>query len=262
MNQFLQKFQNWLVVRGFYIAKTQNRASISDLLKLIWPVETNLQLIRLGSKTRTDGGYLVPDDLEGIQRVFSPGVADSMDFEYEFLERGIPCELIDGSIDNPPITNDLVNFRKLWLSSVTTEGSISLNDWIESRSAAGEELLLQMDIEGSEYESILSASDRTLSRFRIIVIELHDLRAVLSRQGLTLFELSMRKLLNTHVVVHAHPNNCNPPIKFDGLLWPDVLELTLIRRDCVTKIGAPARLPHHLDHDNTNLAHVQLVRPF
>jgi hypothetical protein len=261
VNQLLQKFQNWLVGRGVYLAKTQNRASISDLLKLIWPVETNLHLIRIGSKTRSDGGYLVPDDLEGIQRVFSPGVADSMDFECEFLERGIPCELIDGSIDNPPIANNLVKFSKLWLSSATTEDSISLNDWLESRAAVGEELLLQMDIEGSEYESILSASDLTLSRFRIIVIELHDLRAVFSRQGLTLFELSMKKLLNTHVVVHAHPNNCNPPTEIEGLLWPDVLELTLIRRDRVTKIGAPARLPHHLDQDNTPNRHFALAMP-
>jgi hypothetical protein len=261
VNQLLQKFQNWLVVRGLYIAKTQNRAFVSDLLKLIWPIETNLKLVRIGSKFKADGGYLVPDDLEGIQRLFSPGVSDNVDFESEFIKRGIPCELVDGSIDEPPTKDSLVTFKKLWLSSRTTDNSISLDDWVDSQSTPEEELLLQMDIEGSEYESILSASENTLSRFRIIVIELHDLRAVFSRRGLTLFELSMKKLLNTHVVVHAHPNNCNPPIEIDGLLWPDVLELTLIRRDRVTTIGAPARLPHHLDQDNTPNRHFALAMP-
>ena len=261
MNQLLQKFQNWLVVRGLYIAKTQNRASISDLLKLIWPIETNLKLVRIGSKFKADGGYLVPDDLEGIQRLFSPGVSDNVDFESEFIRRGIPCELVDGSIDEPPTKDSLVTFKKLWLSSRTTDNSISLDDWVDSQSTPEEELLLQMDIEGSEYESILSASENTLSRFRIIVIELHDLRSVFSRQGLNLFELSIRKLRSTHVIVHAHPNNCNPPIIESGLFWPDVLELTFLRKDRFAGLGLLAKLPHPLDRDNTSNKHFSLIHP-
>ena len=38
------------------------------------------------------------------------------------------------------------------------------------------DLLLQMDIEGAEWLALAQVSDRVLSRFRIIVLELHGLR--------------------------------------------------------------------------------------
>ncbi len=35
-----------------------------------------------------DGGYLVPDDLEGIEYCFSPGVSNIATFELDCLNRG------------------------------------------------------------------------------------------------------------------------------------------------------------------------------
>jgi hypothetical protein len=118
-----------------------------------------------------------------------------------------------------------------------------------------------MDIEGSEYESIISAPSDTLERFRIIVIEVHDLRAAVSRSGLVLFTLFMRKLMESHIIVHAHPNNASPPIEINGLIWPEVLELTLLRKDRAEEVGGPAQLPHPKDQDNTDRAHFYLVAP-
>lgn len=76
--------QNWVLSRGVFSARAQREQGIGDLLRLIWPENTNLGLRRIGSTFRADGGYLVPDDLEGIGRVFSPGVADNMEFEKHF----------------------------------------------------------------------------------------------------------------------------------------------------------------------------------
>ena len=43
------------------------------------PVKTEHELIRIGGSK--DGGYLVPNDLSGIQACFSPGVSDLADFK-------------------------------------------------------------------------------------------------------------------------------------------------------------------------------------
>ena len=203
----------------------------------------------------------MPQDFESVSRIFSPGVAESVEFEKHFLGLGIPCELIDGSIEASPEEHPLINFRKLWLSGETREDSICLDDWVTQRAHPNEDLMLQMDIEGSEYEVLLAASQEVLDRFRIIVLELHDLRSVFSRSGLVLFRLAINKLKTNHTIVHAHPNNCNPPLMIGGLVWPDVMEITLVRKDRIKEFYGDASLPHPLDLDNTPNPSIHLVNP-
>jgi hypothetical protein len=261
MSTTIQKLQNFLLSIGIYLAKRQITASLPELLRLVWPKETNLELVRIGSPSQADGGYLLPKDFDGVSRVFSPGVAESVEFEKHFLNLGIPCDLIDGSIQEAPEDHPLIHFQKLWLAAETTKTSICLDDWVAARAEPGEDLILQMDIEGSEYEVLLAVSQEVIDRFRIIVIEMHDLRSVFSRHGLTSFRLAMNKLLKNHIVVHAHPNNCNPPLREKGLIWPDVMEVTLLRKDRVKSIHGDATLPHHLDLDNTSNPSIRLVSP-
>jgi hypothetical protein len=254
----LRKMKLFLMARGIYLS-IRKPVKISELLQQIWPVRTEHELVRIGGATCNDGAYLLPDDLVGIDRVSSPGVASSVEFEKHFLAQGIPCELIDGSIDAAPESHDLITFQKKWLSTETLGDSISLTDWVQDRSLPNDELLLQMDIEGAEFECLLTTDRLILNRFRIIVLELHELTSALLQSNSRLFIILMRKLLMTHVVVHAHANNCCLPAKRGNLIWPNVLELTLLRRDRISHISGPADLPHALDRDNTNLASINLV---
>ena len=57
---------------GLALAKQSELASAHPLIEEIRPDTTDKPLIRLGSEA--DGGYLVPDDLEGIVACFSPDV--------------------------------------------------------------------------------------------------------------------------------------------------------------------------------------------
>lgn len=224
----------------------------------IWPVDSNIPMRRIGSESQSDGGYLVPDDLQGIGRVFSPGVADTMDFEEHFLEKGVPCELIDGSISSLPTQHPLANFQKLWIGSESSADSISLSDWVAKEANEDEELILQMDIEGGEYESLVNEPRATLERFRVIVLEIHHLREAFSYTGFAMLTSLIRKLKETHYVVHAHPNNCCPALKVGSLIWPSVLELTLLRKDRMEEPRNYANIPHALDQDNTDKPTLEL----
>jgi hypothetical protein len=51
------------------------RERFLGLVRLMRPIESGHPLVRLGGPK--DGGYLVPDDLDGIAFCFSPGVSDS-----------------------------------------------------------------------------------------------------------------------------------------------------------------------------------------
>lgn len=97
----------------------------------------------------------------------------------------------------------------------------------------------------------MATSDETLLRFRFIVLELHDLRSAFTRSGLTLLKSLIRKLKASHEIVHLHPNNCCGGVFERELVWPEVLELTLIRKDRISKDLGLAELPHLLDRDNT-----------
>jgi len=57
-----------------------------------------------------------------------------------------------------------------------------MDDWVATAPISEDsDLMLQMDIEGYEYETFLSMSDKLLSRFRIIVVEFHSLQMLFSQ---------------------------------------------------------------------------------
>lgn len=250
MTRFYQLVRKWFLKLGVSLERNQD-FDLEALLEEIWPVAISDDLIRVGTQDG-DGGYLIPKSLQNPSCVFSPGVSDNADFEQFFLKKGIPCYLIDASVEAPPFEHELISFEKKWLSAITTEDSLTLDDWVRQSNPPQGDLLLQMDIEGGEYEAVLATSRETLDRFSVIVIELHHLLMVTSRSGRKLFDLLLGKLRASHTIVHAHPNNCCSKISIGRSSWPEILELTLVRTDLLKhEKSSTVGLPHRLDQNNT-----------
>jgi hypothetical protein len=232
------------------LVPTASTEDITKILDMFRPLSITTPLIRVGGDG--DGGYLLPDDIEGIDAVYSPGVAETATFESFFADRGVESYLIDASVTAPPIHNDRFHFQRIWLAPETVEGlSISLQDWLDDHTPKSRSLLLQIDIEGAEYESLLNTPTGHLDQFRIIVIELHELHSIATRMGGRLISALLTKLNETHYVVHTHVNNCCAPLSVQGVLVPDVVELTFLRKDRTEVTGAFATVPHPLDQANT-----------
>ena len=66
---------------NMYVEKKSSTKKISKTLKKLLPYQVDSNLIRLGEKN--DGGYLVPDDLLGVDRNYSAGVGFLTKFEKE-----------------------------------------------------------------------------------------------------------------------------------------------------------------------------------
>jgi FkbM family methyltransferase len=233
--------------------------SVEDLkvLDVLRPHPSPKPLIRVGGKA--DGAYLLPLDLDGVSACFSPGVCNSKDFEDELLKSlGIVSHMCDFSSDVDKFKTPLIKgqtFRKLWLDTTTKLDSITLEDWVnELAPDKNDDLILQMDIEGAEYRILLGAPTATLKRFRIIVLELHEL-GVCNRPEDFRKELGpLLKRLGEHFIcVHAHPNNCCGDFLVAGtsLNLPNVHELTFLRRDRWKGVKpedcSSPLLPHPLD---------------
>lgn len=221
-----------------------------ETLRLLTPMASGIPLVRLGGSS--DGGYLIPDDLDGIELAFSPGVDVTWSFERDLGERyGIKSIMCDASVDPPPGLSSLQTFERYWLSGRSRGNNISLADWVNRHAdPAGGDLLLQMDIEGSEYEVLLAAPQHVLRRFRIIQVEIHSLDVNMSRLFFRRrFSPLLKKLSSDFVCVHVHPNNCCGYWLLEGVPIPRVLEITLLRRDRISAPMTPAQLPNPLDRD-------------
>lgn len=233
-------------------------AEVREFLKKLHPINPGIELIRIGPKG--DGGYLVPDDLEGLTACFSPGVDLESRFELELAERGLEIFMADYSIEKPMIDHPKFHFSKKFLGGDDAGHYIRLDTWV-SQSLPQEDqsdLLLQMDIEGYEYDSILSLSRPLLDRFRIIVIELHDLERLFDRYFFDQFSRIFEKLLVSHSVVHLHPNNNFRRKRRKGIDIHPLLEITLLRKDRFHSSEYFRDFPHSLDEPNLDQADAPL----
>ena len=115
-----------------------------------------------------------------------------------------------------------------------------------------------MDIEGFEYEVIFSIPIEKIKRFRIIIIEFHQLDLLWNKVFFEKFKNSFLKLIETHYVAHIHPNNAQEPVTNKKISIPPVMEFTFIRKDRVKTEGYNDNFPHPLDATNTKKRHFDL----
>lgn len=237
--------------RNAWITRKTDAQSVKRLIASLSPVATDIPLIRLGPVG--DGGYLVPDDLSGIEACFSPGVSLISGFEKQCADRGMTAFLADASVNGPAEAHPKFRFTKKFIGATHSELFTTIDDWVnESLPNTSYDLLLQIDIEGYEYEVFLGMSDSLLRRFRIIVAEFHDLHNLWSRPAFNLTSRAFEKIVETHACVHIHPNNVAGSIKLDGIEIPKLAEFTFLRRDRIKHSAPAVTFPHPLDADNTS----------
>jgi len=197
---------------------------------------------------------LVPNVLNGIKYCFSPGVADNTGFEDDlFVNYGVSSFLADASVDNPTLNKDHLSFAKKFLSYENSENNISLEKWISDSlpNDTYSDLILQMDIEGGEYDVLINCAPSSLKRFRIIIIEFHLLHALEQFPFYFLFDKIVTKLTQDHSVVHIHPNNVGSVLQVGEIQIPSLLEFTFLRKDYINK-GGSLEFPNKLDCKNVS----------
>lgn len=231
---------------------------LRSLIRQLHPLAPPTPLIRIGPPG--DGGYLVPDDLDGIVACFSPGVGPISAFERECAERGMRVFLADASVEGPATPHPAFQFRKVFIGAINADQFITLEDWVHQSlpDAPAGDLLLQMDIEGSEYEVLLATPPALLNRFRIIVAEFHHLDQLFNKWFFHTAARAFEKLLHTHVCVHIHPNNQRGLVQLGDIAILPTMEFTFLRRDRLHGERFRRDFPHPLDSDNTGRGNIPL----
>jgi hypothetical protein len=218
-----------LVVFGFVIRQRYEarraraerdaaRAALSDaeraailerrraLLVELEPVTlSNCRLARVGS--RNDGGYVMCANLmEGVQTAYSYGIGGQDDWGCEISRtRKVPVHQYD-CFEPPALTCRGGDFRPnaqcVGPRRETVDGREfdTLANQIARNGDSGRPMILKMDIEGAEWQSILAAPDSLFENIVQMPMELHGSDHPEVLEGL-------RKLKQHFHLVSVHYNN-------------------------------------------------------
>jgi len=245
-----QAFRSALFALGYHVVEQTKTTDMLGLMRKLRPQDCGVDLIRVGASR--DGGYLIPDDLEGIEYCFSPGVNTVSDFENQLADLNIRSFLADFSVESPPISRPEFTFDKKFVGSSDRDNYFTLASWKDKylKEYTGD-LILQMDIEGAEYEVILSTPASLLDQFRILVIEFHGLDRLFDASVFNLYSSCFEKLISSFHVAHIHPDNAGESVKRGNVEVPVMMEFTFLNKKRASRTEPQMAFPHMLDADNS-----------
>jgi hypothetical protein len=193
--------------------------------------EIDLPLTRLGSER--DGGYVVLDKDYNDSFLISGGILNDNNFELALAKLGARAHQVDYSIIEPPVAHPSLTFsaeRLVGENKKKLNFDVTLDELVaKTTSAKNSELLLKLDIEGSEWE--IFETSNSLHKFSQIFLELHYLDRLANTKYAESSIDALEKLLKSFFPVFISGNNCCGFVTLGGFVLPRVMELTLLNRD-------------------------------
>ena len=130
--------------------------------------------ILLGDKY--DGCYVLLDDFINTTIAYSFGISGNIQFDKALADRGIDVFMYDHTINSLPYENPKFHWKKIGLCGKHTY-NVELKNLeeliIENGHTFEKNMILKMDIEESEWESLIDLKEETLNQFKYIAIEYH-----------------------------------------------------------------------------------------
>jgi hypothetical protein len=237
--------------RKFSFAKLTKSHAIMEMLLKLRPISTQYSLVRIGDSG--DGGYLVPDDLANVGACFSAGCDLKWSFERDLYQKyKIISNIIDEESKRPADLPSNFSYTPAFLGIKNLPGTKKFSDWVNSFNIShNDNFILQMDIEGAEWESILEIPDNILMKFSILVIEFHNTASFrIAKYFDNTYRPVLEKILTNYEPVHIHGNNSCGIDRFGNFEFPHVFEMTFLRKDRIVSSTGYCELPNPLDSKN------------
>ena len=162
--------------------------------------------ILLGEKK--DGCYVLLNDFENIKYAYSFGIYKYIQFDKALADRGIDVYMYDHTINSLPYENPKFHWKKLGLCGKGNENPnmTNLEELIaENGHNSTKNMILKMDIEHWEFESIINLKEETLNQFKYILIEYH-FKDEKEFQDDNLYYNVLKKISKSHQAYYARCN--------------------------------------------------------
>ena len=208
-------------------------------------------LVRLGSQR--DGGYVMLDDFRNSSIAYSFGIADNVAWELDVADNEIDVFCYD-----PTVTGIIGNDSRLHFTRMGIAGDDNVNPLYctletlikKNEHASQKNMILKIDVEGAEWDSLCSISPELLSRFAQISLELHDITDVSNRDKIL---KSVHNLTLHHQAIWIHANNAGRVEQAGNIKCPSLLEVTLVNKELYDLEECEYSCPINLDIPNTSI---------
>jgi len=236
---------------------------IVEVFKKISPRMTDAKPIRVGKQS--DGGYILLEDIlsksDGV--AYSFGVGKTVSFETEMASKGYKNWMYDHTVRRPVCPNtDQFNFKPYGISTEDTHNMKTIETCIKENGHENRnDILLQCDIEGGEFDIFTNTPQSILKKFSQIIIEYHSLDKCIRNQHhfkngyMEIWNWDkLKDTLNTlgenFTPYHVHGNNWRGSFDVQGQMVPEVIEVSYVRNDLVNFIDGWQTFPTPLDFPN------------
>lgn len=226
---------------------TERERRVDEFASLIRPwTADDLTLQRIGGAL--DGAYVMAP-VSVLDGALSIGVGHDVTWDQAIAARGIPVHMFDPTVDGLPQPVPAGVFHKIGIGATAgVRDGMELKPLDELLTLAGmsesQELLLKVDVEGAEWSSLCATN---FSPFQQVLLEMHDLSRLQDEADADEVLRTARSLAATHRPVHVHANNEGAFNRFDGRWFPDVIEVSYVRRDLLDAESPATSLVAGLD---------------
>jgi len=227
-------------------------AEIIDALALLTPCEVpSVGKIRLGNVIK-DGGYILADRLRAGQIVYSYGISNEVSFDLDMAERGLSVFMYDHTIGAQPVRHPNFHFFREGVGPRDRpDASIFAPAFHIARNGHRDtDMILKMDVEGAEWDTLDAIDPTTLGLFEQIALEIHGLENLVKDGYRKRFNRMFGKLTEAFNLIHVHANNTVRIQTVLGLPIPPLLEVTFLRKDLGAAADWKTFIPSALDVAN------------
>ena len=226
-------------------------SSLQDLKQKVQKPKTNTELgilisfltaprkvvgkkkLRLGNNG--DGGYVLLDDFADIKIAYSLGISNMTNFDKALADKGIDVYMYDHTINRLPYKNKKFHWLKKGLGAKNTrkKNLMTLMEMLEQNGHLKEKnMLLKIDVEGSEWETFNELPEEFLKKFKYIIGEFHSFKKNILKNEKSKIILSvLNKLNKTHQVFHKHCHSTIEAFVLGEYYFCNNIELSFIKRE-------------------------------
>ena len=245
--QIVIKVYPYAISREFSGSAQESYLKLLALFKLDTDARLKAHFQRFGSDS--DGGYVLDSRISPETVCLSLGISNEVSFDLELSKYVLKLEMYDFSISALPLEVPRSTFHRIGISADSRDGFISLEDAIEEIDDHSP-IILKMDIEGDEWDSLVSCKKTSLNRCTQIVVEFHNLQRLPLRSDFEFLVNQVSLQLADFAVVNVHGNNWDSYHIINGVPVPNVIEVTYLRRDWLYSM----QVNENLIQQNLNLA--------
>ncbi len=230
-----------------------NTYSVLGTLSLLTPWDViGSGKLRIGGES--DGGYVLLDRLRPEQPVLSYGVGPDSSFDLDLAKRGHRVFMFDHTVHGPRggVPQGCAFFREG--VAATPDPANRLDTVAAHLHRLGLErrrdVILKMDIEGGEWAIMAEMPDEAFDCFEQIVLEFHWLEALECESFTARARAALLRLNARFTLCHVHANAWGELKMVAGVILPNVIEVTYVRSELVSR--TPSRTVYPTEHDRSN----------